>query len=236
MKVVILAGGRGERLGALTKKLQKAVLSFKGIPLIHYALNSLMSIKEIKEVFVLTGYRGEDVRRIVLAGFSKERIKLLDFPLVRGNLSRLAAAFNQIDITEGCFLCGVDSLVSAGVAKRFWLFSCQNRSRPLLLLSPRLGVAITHSLVVFREGLVVSYRSFKKSRQVRDFGPDCYVDTGIRYFPESFCQLIKKEGRIDKQYIPHFVEKVVQGGQQVGGLIFVEPWRHFSVARDFFRR
>lgn len=236
MKVIILAGGRGRRLGALTKNLQKAALSFRGSPLICHTLSSLIGIRGVDEVFILTGYRGGDVQQIILSRFPTEKINLLHFPSVTGNLSRLSAAFAQIDIIDGCFVCGIDSLIPANVVNRFLIFSRQNKSHPLLLLSPRLEVALTHSLVIFREGTVASYQNLKRTTGAEGFDRDFYIDTGFRYFPAPFCQLIKKEGISNKQYIPHFISRAIQKGWQFSGLIFTEPWRHFSSARDFCQR
>ncbi|OGY49475.1 MAG: hypothetical protein A3J65_03625 [Candidatus Buchananbacteria bacterium RIFCSPHIGHO2_02_FULL_45_11b] len=234
MKAIILTGGRGKRLGALTKNLQKGALSFNGNPLICHTLSSLTNISGIGEMFILTGYRGEDIEQIIFSRFSAEKIRLLHFPAVMGNLSRLSAAFTQIDIINGCFVCGIDSLIPVNVAQRFLTFSAQNNNYPLLLLSPRLKTALTHSLVVFREGAVVSYQNLKR-KGTEDFGRDFYIDAGFRYFPASFCQLIKKEGIFNKRYIPHFISEAVRKGRQFSGLTFTESWRHFSSARDFCR-
>ena len=65
MNAVILAGGRGRRLGALTEKRQKATLIFNNEPLIIHILSSLLSSKRVERIMVLTGYRSEDIHKVL---------------------------------------------------------------------------------------------------------------------------------------------------------------------------
>ncbi|MFO0704659.1 MAG: NDP-sugar synthase [Candidatus Andersenbacteria bacterium] len=60
MKAIILAAGRGSRMGKLTDFLPKPLIAVNGKPLIMHALNALP--KEIDEYIVVIGYRGDDIR------------------------------------------------------------------------------------------------------------------------------------------------------------------------------
>jgi len=62
--VVILAGGIGSRLGALTKKTPKALIELNGKPFIHYQLK-LLSKQGIKEVILCIGYLGSKIKKFV---------------------------------------------------------------------------------------------------------------------------------------------------------------------------
>ncbi len=53
MKAVILAAGRGSRLGALTNSIPKSLLPVAGKPLIHYTLDLC---RDFEEVLVVGGY------------------------------------------------------------------------------------------------------------------------------------------------------------------------------------
>lgn len=54
MQVVILAAGRGKRMGKLTSATTKPMLKIKGKPILEHKLNALP--KKIKEVILIVGY------------------------------------------------------------------------------------------------------------------------------------------------------------------------------------
>lgn len=61
MKAVIIAGGKGKRLGKISNKLPKSMIRIGGKPVLEHQLNLLISYG-IKEVWLLTGYKGEMIR------------------------------------------------------------------------------------------------------------------------------------------------------------------------------
>jgi len=66
MQIVILASGKGKRMGDLTKDVPKPMLKIKGKPLLEHKLNVLP--KEISEVIFVVGYKGE----YIMNHFKKE--------------------------------------------------------------------------------------------------------------------------------------------------------------------
>lgn len=60
MHVVILAGGRGTRMGALTDKLPKPMLMHNGKNLIEHKLDNLPS--QIKHIILVIGYLGNKIQ------------------------------------------------------------------------------------------------------------------------------------------------------------------------------
>lgn len=61
MKALILAGGRGKRLGKVSEGTNKCMLKVYGKPLIEYSFDAASSLKEITEIVVVAGYRAEDI-------------------------------------------------------------------------------------------------------------------------------------------------------------------------------
>ena len=57
---VILAGGRGTRLGALTDACPKPLLPIAGVPFLSHLIAHLAR-KGIARVTILAGYRGKDI-------------------------------------------------------------------------------------------------------------------------------------------------------------------------------
>lgn len=64
MKVLILAGGQGDRLGFLTENRPKALVSVAGKELIRYTLD-LLDHPKIKEVGMVVGYHAESLIEFV---------------------------------------------------------------------------------------------------------------------------------------------------------------------------
>lgn len=61
MKVVILAGGFGTRLGELTEAVPKPMLNIGGKPIIWHIMNTFAKYNH-KEFFLALGYKGEHVK------------------------------------------------------------------------------------------------------------------------------------------------------------------------------
>ncbi|MDI2591837.1 phosphocholine cytidylyltransferase family protein [Pseudomonas sp. 681] len=58
MKAIILAAGRGSRLGALTDQRPKALVTFNGVPLIERTVRTLRAAG-ITEIGIVAGYRSD---------------------------------------------------------------------------------------------------------------------------------------------------------------------------------
>src|SRR5580698_8755074 len=58
MKAVILAAGKGTRMGELTNELPKPMLPVQGKPILEHILDGLMQAG-IAEFFIVTGFRAE---------------------------------------------------------------------------------------------------------------------------------------------------------------------------------
>lgn len=62
MKVVILAAGRGSRMGEETTAKPKCLIQFKGATLLQHALGNLEPFFDPKDILVIGGYRCEMLR------------------------------------------------------------------------------------------------------------------------------------------------------------------------------
>ncbi|MFD3330884.1 glucose-1-phosphate cytidylyltransferase [Streptomyces sp. NPDC058701] len=81
MKVAILAGGAGSRLGALTRDLPKPLVEIGGMPILWHVMKHFDEYG-LREFVLALGYRGDVVKRW-----------LLDYALTRGSVT--------FDLAEG---------------------------------------------------------------------------------------------------------------------------------------
>jgi L-glutamine-phosphate cytidylyltransferase len=72
MKAVILAAGRGSRMGSLTEARPKCLVEFRGKPLLQWQLESLGSVG-IVDIAIVCGYRGDLLESYGLRMFSNPR-------------------------------------------------------------------------------------------------------------------------------------------------------------------
>jgi UDP-N-acetylglucosamine diphosphorylase / glucose-1-phosphate thymidylyltransferase / UDP-N-acetylgalactosamine diphosphorylase / glucosamine-1-phosphate N-acetyltransferase / galactosamine-1-phosphate N-acetyltransferase len=62
MKAVILAAGKGTRMGELTANLPKPMVPIKGKPVLEHIIEGLRDEAGIKDIFIITGWCGHVIR------------------------------------------------------------------------------------------------------------------------------------------------------------------------------
>jgi len=61
MKALILAAGRGKRLGEITQEKNKCLFEIAGRPLIAYSLDCASKIPQVSEIVIVVGYQAEEI-------------------------------------------------------------------------------------------------------------------------------------------------------------------------------
>lgn len=90
MKVVILAAGRGKRLGSLTSEKPKPMILIKGKPLLAYILESLPAA--ISEIILIRGYKGSVIKDYFGKEYLNRKIIYVDMPVLSGTAMALHSA------------------------------------------------------------------------------------------------------------------------------------------------
>lgn len=73
MQAIILAAGEGKRLRPLTKHIPKPMVAVGGQPILEYTLSILP--KQIDEVVLVVGYRGEQIQNYFGDSFGRVRLR-----------------------------------------------------------------------------------------------------------------------------------------------------------------
>ncbi len=63
MKTVVLAAGRGARLGDITRSRSKCMIHYRGMPIIEHLVTRLAGLPRIDEIVLVVGYRAETIVR-----------------------------------------------------------------------------------------------------------------------------------------------------------------------------
>ena len=60
IKTVIIAGGKGMRMGEITKGIPKPMLTISGKPVLEHQINNL-NTSGIQDIYILSGYLSENI-------------------------------------------------------------------------------------------------------------------------------------------------------------------------------
>ena len=114
MKVVILAGGFGTRMGELTKDIPKPMIPINHKPIIHHLMDYYHSFG-FSDFIILTGYKGFKIREY-FDSFSIQAWNILTIFLVVQNLFYLLLEINipfLFLILVKCYDCWTSTQLSA---------------------------------------------------------------------------------------------------------------------------
>lgn len=108
MKAVVLAAGRGTRMGVLTESLPKPLISVKGKPFLFYVLKNLEAAG-IDDVAVIVGYKKQQVIDFLLDHDFRVTVITQPVQLGTGHAVRMASPFVR---DENFLVLGGDNLWS----------------------------------------------------------------------------------------------------------------------------
>ncbi len=111
MKAVILAGGRGSRMGALTDSIPKPLISVCDKPLILHTLEALPRV--VEEIFIVVGYKKDAIRSFIQQNFSERKIRFIEQEN-SGTGGALLSAKYELTETEKFFVVGSDDVFGQG--------------------------------------------------------------------------------------------------------------------------
>jgi histidinol-phosphate/aromatic aminotransferase/cobyric acid decarboxylase-like protein/CTP:molybdopterin cytidylyltransferase MocA len=178
MKAIILAAGRGTRLGPLTDHQHKSDLTVGGVSLLERIIESLV---DFEEIVVVTGYRAAEVESRLQA---HPRVRVVENPHfdTTGNLHSLALAFRDILPDGPVILIESDLVYSGAVLQR-------------LLSSPHSNVALVAPYRTGMDGTVVVLEGSQVKRFVASHQQSSEADLEGHYktlnlyrFSASFCE------------------------------------------------
>ncbi len=95
MQALILAAGKGKRMGKLTAHAPKPMLRIKGVPILEYKIKALP--KKINEVIFVIGYYGEEIMRHFKREFDGRKITYVFQPILNGTGGAVYAARSVLE-------------------------------------------------------------------------------------------------------------------------------------------
>lgn len=105
MKALILAGGRGKRLGNLSEDKNKCMVEVMGRPLIRYSLDCAVK-NNVSEIVIVVGYKKEDIISALGNGYAGKPIKYVIQEEQRGLVHAIECAKETIGKEDFMLLLG----------------------------------------------------------------------------------------------------------------------------------
>ena len=99
MKALVLAAGRGSRLGNITENLPKPLVEVKNKPVIDYLIRKLIDLN-VSEIFINMHYKHELLEKFILDSKYKTKITLIYEPKLLGTAGTLKSLIDELSTED----------------------------------------------------------------------------------------------------------------------------------------
>ncbi len=232
MKAVILAGGRGKRLKPITNFIAKALVPYRGKPIIHDLIQRVDSL-EPEEVVIVLGWLGHQLREYL--GSSTPRGVRIGY-VYQGRPEGTAHALMQvIGRVEGDFLVSAcDSLFPVEHLRELWSHHVSEGCDATLSLKvmPREEITSSSTVLLGRDGSIS--RIIEKPSE--DEVLSSYASSPLYAFSNVVKDYLPQTRRSKRgEYeIQDAIQRMIDDGCRVQGVLS-RKWIHLSDIEDFLK-
>jgi len=99
MKALILAAGRGSRLGTITENLPKPLVEVKNKPVIDYIIRKFIDLN-VSEIFINMHYKHELLEKFIVNSNYRTKITLIYEPKLLGTAGTLKSLIDQLSTED----------------------------------------------------------------------------------------------------------------------------------------
>lgn len=111
MKALILAGGRGKRLGTVTDEKNKCMIPFNGRPLIEYSFDCILAT-DISEIIIIVGYKAEEIINTYGNKYNGKLIKYVIQPEQKGVVHAIECARDTMGKDDFMLMLGDELMIN----------------------------------------------------------------------------------------------------------------------------
>lgn len=227
MKAVILAAGRGRRLGEATQGTNKCMLPIHGRPLIEYSLSAASRLARIQEVLIVVGYRSGDITGRYGERFEGKPLRYVQQKEQRGLVDAVASAAGALEGSDFMLFLG-DELMLKGRHEEFLRFFEQSGVFALcgvVKVEDRSLISKTYSITQAEDGRI-SRLIEKPAHPANDImgTGNCVFSTRIlSYIPRT--PVNRKRG---EQELPDLIQCAVDDGQTVKPFFICQAYANIN--------
>lgn len=182
MKAIILAAGLGNRMRPLTDAVHKTLLKIGEDRIIDRIIIGLQ-VNSINDIYIVTGYRAEELRRYLLDCYKELNIRFVHNPRYSetNNIYSLSLAFNEIEIDDDILLIESDLIYEDSIINRII-----NTSYPNAALLDKYRSGMDGTVVSVENNIITNVIPTHLQDDTFDFS-DKYKTLNIYKFSKEFC-------------------------------------------------
>lgn len=232
MKAVILAAGRGKRLGAVTRHRSKCMINYRGMPILEHIVARMVALSDIEEIVLVVGYQAATIVRHFGTQYGRLPITYHEQPGQHGLIDALRCAAPSVKGAPFLLLLGDEVMVEP----RFDDF-LRERARYDALFGavpgqPEELIRKTYTLLYGEDRLV--HRLIEKPVvALNDL-----MGTGIVALPADTFDLIERTAvhpvRGERE-LPGLLQTMVDEGRRVGWHPICTAYANINYADDVLR-
>ena len=196
--ILILAGGKAKRLGEVSKKLPKSLISFYGKPFIYYQLK-LLKKNKFNKIIISTGYLSNEINQYINSIRNEFKFKIL-FSYDGKKLLGTGGAVKKVLplISKNFFVIFGDSFLAVDYLKIYKKFLISKKFGLMTIYKNENLNDITReglSDVELKNGQIVNYNKKKTNSNMK------YINYGISIFDKTLFKKWKLKKKMDLQLI-----------------------------------
>lgn len=194
---VILCGGRGSRLGALSNRSPKCLLKVGGSPILFHHLDSYESAG-VCDTYLALGYLSARVREAISARRGKSRYHLVEAPDL-GTGGSLLKVLRLLPLECQYFWVSMGDIVCSADLSAMWKRAQETGAQAVILGTRVTNPAPYGALICDSKGWLLDFKEKAVSQ-----GP-ALIDAGFYLFRRDFLSEFEQQERLSLEYqvFPH---------------------------------
>lgn len=227
LEVITLAGGKGARMGELTRNAQKCLLELEGKPILGHLMDKLVEAFGSVDMKFGVCYRRDEVVDYVMRNKPKN-VTAEFFDCVEGEGEK-GYFLRARPLIKGDFICAPGDIVALPDAYRNAISIYKHEGVDgVISVSPQLDVIDSHGIAKVVGGKTVDLR-WPAPNPV----PDGYMrDMTIWPGDKKFFELIDQYTNIPRRGMSWVYIEALKDGRPLGGNIYTSPWVHIGYPKD----
>ena len=242
-KAIILVAGRGTRLKPLTDKVHKCLTKVNDTPILFNALRHLQN-NGVREVILVVGYLGEQIRREVGQKFGKIKVSYVNNPIYFKTNTGYSLWLAMKKIEESILILEGDVFFEGSLLKKFLLDSREN-----LTVLEKYNSTLDGTFVSLGENFLVVDWVHKKDRPEGFTVEDKYKTVNIYKFSKNFVEkwlkpfLAEHATKLEGVSPVEFVFRdIIAAGGKIEGCVTNLKWfeiddiKDLRIAEEIFKK
>lgn len=230
MKALILAGGRGKRLGGVRGSMNKCMLELGGKPVIEYNLDRAADL-DVDEIIIVVGYRAEDIKNRYGKNYKNKKLRYVMQSEQRGLVHAIECSKSTIGNDDFFLLLGDEVLIKSKHKAMLEKFRKENLFGlcGVCIAKDRSKISRTYTVIVDKDGRI--FRLIEKPKKVlNDF-----QGTGHCVFKNEIFFYLKRtpiHPERGERELPDLIQCAVDEGHKVKIFPICEEYTNINTERD----